>query len=220
MIRFIQVSKKYQNGHPALTNINFHIQKGQMVFLTGHSGAGKTSLLKLLLCMENPSGGKILVQNQDLTQLPRRHIPVLRRRMGVIFQNPLLLPDRTIFENVALPLYINNSSFQETQRRARAALEKVGLLNKEKLYPYSLSQGEQQRVSIARAVINRPEILLADEPTGNLDADLALEIMRLFEAFQQVGVTIIVATHDLSTIAKFKYPILQLNQGHLSENYL
>jgi cell division transport system ATP-binding protein len=220
MIRFIQVHKVYANGYPALTNVNFDLQKGQMVFLTGHSGAGKTSLLKLILCMEKPSRGKILLQGKDLTQLSPRHIPELRRRMGAIFQNPLLLQNRTVFDNVALPLYINHSPPAEMKRRVRAALEKVGLLSKEKMLPLCLSQGEQQRVSIARAVVSRPEILLADEPTGNLDANLSFEIMRLFEAFHQIGTTVIIATHDFATIAKFKHPIMHLKQGQLIETLL
>ncbi len=213
MIKFIQVDKIYPSGHQALKEVNFHIEKGEMLFLTGHSGAGKTSLLKLILCMEHPSRGKIIVKDNDLSRLGKSRIPLLRKRMGAIFQNPLLLPNRTIFENVALPLYIDHYSLKDMQRRVRAALDKVGLLNKEKMYPHSLSQGEQQRVSIARAVVNRPEILLADEPTGNLDADLAYEIMRLFAAFHQIGTTIIVATHDLAMIAKFKYPVMRLQQG-------
>lgn len=217
MIKFIQVHKTYSSGHQALKEVDFHIETGEMVFLTGHSGAGKTSLLKLILCMEHPSRGKIIVKGNDLSSLRKSRIPQLRKRIGAIFQNPLLLPNRTVFENVALPLYIDNYSLRDMQRRVRAALEKVGLLNKERMYPHSLSQGEQQRVSIARAVVNRPEILLADEPTGNLDANLGYEITRLFEAFHQIGATVIVATHDLAMIAKFKHPIMRLQQGRLEK---
>ncbi len=218
MIQFNNVNKIYTNGHQALTNVSFKIPKGEMMFLTGHSGAGKTTLLKLIMCMEQPTRGQVFLNNKHLEKLPSRHIPYLRRRIGVIFQNPLLLADRTVFENVALPLQVSGYSHVEIQRRVRAALEKVGLLAKEKLYPLGLSSGEQQRVSIARAVVNKPEILLADEPTGNLDPGLSLDIMRLFEAFHQVGVTVLIATHDLSMIAILNHPILRLKDGHLLEN--
>lgn len=218
MIQFQNVDKIYTNNHPALAGINFTLCKGAMTFLTGHSGAGKTTLLKLIMRMEQPTRGQVLLNNKNLEKLSRRQIPILRRRIGVIFQNPLLLPDRTVFENVALPLQISNYTYVEIQRRVRAALEKVGLLTKEKLYPSALSSGEQQRISIARAVVNKPEILLADEPTGNLDPVLSLEIMRLFEAFHQVGVTVLIATHDLTMITKLKpHPILRLQDGRLSE---
>ncbi len=217
MIQFNNVNKVYANSHQALTNVNFEIRKGEMVFLTGHSGAGKTTLLKLIIRMERPTRGQVFLNNKNLEKLSQRHIPYLRRRIGVIFQNPLLLPDRTVFENVAMPLQVSNYTYSETQRRVRAALEKVGLLNKEKLYPLGLSSGEQQRISIARAVVNKPEILLADEPTGNLDPGLSLDIMHLFEAFNQVGVTVLIATHDLSTIAMLKHPVLKLKNGNLEE---
>jgi cell division transport system ATP-binding protein len=218
MIQFQNVDKIYANGHPALTAINFSLSKGEMAFLTGHSGAGKTTLLKLIMRMEQPTRGQVFLNNKNLEKLSRRHIPFLRRRIGVIFQNPLLLPDRTVFENVALPLQISSYTYLEIQRRVRAALEKVGLLSKEKIYPSALSSGEQQRTSIARAVVNKPEILLADEPTGNLDPVLSLEIMRLFEAFHQVGVTVLIATHDLAMIAKLKsHPVLRLQAGRLEE---
>jgi cell division transport system ATP-binding protein len=217
MIQFNNVNKIYANGHQALTNVSFTIPKGEMVFLTGHSGAGKTTLLKLMMCMEQPTRGQVFLNNKHLEKLPPRYIPYLRRRIGVIFQNPLLLPDRTVFENVAMPLQVSGYSYTEMQRRVRAALEKVGLLAKEKFYPLGLSSGEQQRISIARAVVNKPEILLADEPTGNLDPGLSLEIMRLFEAFHQVGVTVLIATHDLSIVARLNHPILRLKDGCLLE---
>lgn len=217
MIQFNNVNKIYSNGHQALTNVNFEIRKGEMAFLTGHSGAGKTTLLKLIMCMEKPTRGQVFLNQKNLEKLPPRHIPYIRRRIGVIFQNPLLVPERNVFENIALPLQISGYRHMEIQRRVRAALEKVGLVGKEKLYPLALSSGEQQRISIARAVINKPEILLADEPTGNLDPSLSLDIMKLFEAFHQVGVTVLIATHDIATVAKLKRPILCLKDGHLLE---
>jgi cell division transport system ATP-binding protein len=218
MIRFSNVSKIYVNGREALTNVNFELGQGEMAFLTGHSGAGKTTLLKLIMRMEQPTRGQIFLHHKNLEKLSPRLTPYLRRRIGVIFQNPLLLPDRTVFENVALPLQVSGYSYADIQRRVRAALEKVGLAAKEKLLPLGLSTGEQQRVSIARAVVNKPEILLADEPTGNLDPTLSLDIMRLFEAFHQVGVTVLIATHDLAMIAAFNHPILRLKEGRLLEN--
>lgn len=205
----------YASGHQALSNVSFELAKGEMMFLTGHSGAGKTTLLKLIMRMEQPTGGQILLNDKNLEKLPKRLIPYLRRKIGVIFQNPLLLTNRSVFENVALPLQVSGYPYSEIQRRVRAALDKVGLLPKEKLYPLGLSSGEQQRISIARAVVNKPEILLADEPTGNLDPNLSLDIMRLFEAFHQVGVTVLIATHDLSILAMLKHPILRLQDGHL-----
>lgn len=215
MIQFHNVNKIYANGHQALTDINFETRQGEMLFLTGHSGAGKTTLLKLIMRMELPTRGQVFLNKKNLEKLSARHIPYLRRRIGVIFQNPLLLPDRTIFENVAMPLRVSSYTDHDIQRRTRAALDKVGLLAKEKLYPVGLSSGEQQRVSIARAVVHKPEILLADEPTGNLDPSLSLDIMRLFEAFHQVGVTVLIATHDLATIALLNHRILRLKEGHL-----
>ncbi|MBS0352093.1 MAG: cell division ATP-binding protein FtsE [Proteobacteria bacterium] len=215
MIQFNNVSKIYGNGHTALNNISFELRKGQMAFLIGHSGAGKTSLLKLIIRMERPSRGQIFLNDKNLDKLSDRQIPYLRRKIGVIFQSPLLLNNRTVFENVALPLQVSGYSFQESQRRARAALEKVGLLSKEKCMPLALSTGEQHRVSIARAVVNKPEILLADEPTGNLDPQLSVEIMRLFEAFNQAGVTVLIATHDLAVVSLLKHSVLQLQNGSL-----
>ena len=214
MIKFINVSKSY-NKHPALHDINFEIRQGEMVFLTGHSGAGKTTLLKLMMLMEPIQQGQIFINKQPILRLPKRHIPKLRRTMGMIFQDPKLIMNRTVFENVALPLYIANFRPREIGRRVRAALDKVGLLQKEKKHPVELSSGEKQRVGIARAVVNKPMLLLADEPTGNLDPNLSLDIMRLFEAFNQVGVTVIIATHDLAIIAQFYQRIISLKQGRI-----
>ena len=213
MIEFDNFSKRYANGYDALKHVSFTLEKGEMVFLTGHSGAGKSTLLKLLALIERPSNGKILLNNYNIVKLPKRRIPQLRQQMGLIFQNPYLLNSHTVFENVALPLVIAGFKHQEIGRRVRAALAKVGLQKKEKYYPQALSGGEQQRVSIARAVVNKPSILLADEPTGNLDPELSAEIMHLFEQFNQVGVSVLVASHDVALITKLNYRILTLHQG-------
>ena len=215
MIRFDNVSKRYANGHDALKNINLQIQPAQMCFLTGHSGAGKSSLLRLLTLMERPSQGEVYVNDHCLNQLGAGAIPYLRRQMGVIFQDHRLLHDRNVFENVALPLIIAGYSELDIGKRVRAALDKVGLLKKEKLYPIALSGGEQQRVGIARAVVNKPSILLADEPTGNLDPSLSAEIMGLFEQFNQVGVTVLVASHDLALIAQMRHGVITLSEGRV-----
>ncbi len=216
MIRFINISKTY-NGHNALNNINLHVAAGEMCFLTGHSGAGKTTLLKLIMMMEQPSRGQVILNGQNLNQISKRHIPELRRHIGIIFQNPQLLPQYTIYHNVALPLHIARYKPTEIARRVRAALDKVGLLHKEKFYPQELSAGEQQRVGIARAVITKPTILLADEPTGNLDPGLAREIMDLFTAFNAVGVTVMIATHDLGLISTMDKRIITLDQGQVAQ---
>lgn len=215
MIKFDQVSKRYEGGHEALINVSFQIDKNEMVFLTGHSGAGKSTLLKLMMVMERPSQGQVLINGQNLRGLAARKIPALRRDIGVVFQNHQLLFDRTVFDNVALPLIIAGYQPREVGRRVRAALDKVGLLSKEKQMPVTLSGGEQQRVGIARAVVNKPKILLADEPTGNLDPELSAEIMHLFEQFNQVGVTVLIASHDLSLIARLPYRMITLRQGQL-----
>lgn len=215
MIQFHNVSKRYDNGQTGLNNVNFHLAKGEMAFITGHSGAGKSTLLKLIMFIEECSQGQITVDNKNLSRLSRRQVPYLRRHIGMIFQNPHLISERNIFDNVALPLVIAGCPHQEIGKRVRAALDKVGLLTKEKFYPLELSEGERQRIGIARAVVNRPALLLADEPTGNLDPGLANEIMRLFEQFNQVGVTVLVATHDLALVAAMPYRILVLKQGHL-----
>lgn len=217
MIHFDKVSKRYEGGHEALTQVSFMIERGEMAFLTGHSGAGKSTLLKLSMLMERPSQGQIIVGGQNLNKIPKRQIPYFRRHVGVVFQNHQLLFDRSVFDNVALPLEITGTPPREIGRRVRAALDKVGLLKKEKLNPIQLSGGEQQRIGIARAVVNKPPILLADEPTGNLDPELSADIMHLFEQFNQVGVTILIASHDLALIADLKHRVLRLHEGRLYE---
>lgn len=215
MIKFDNVSKRYPGGHQALNQVSFELREGEMAFLTGRSGAGKSTLLKLIMLMERANQGQILVNGKNLARLPRDQIPFYRRRIGVVFQDHQLLFDRSVFDNVALPLQIEGYPKHEADRRVRAALDKVGLLKKEKMNPMALSGGEQQRIGIARAVVNRPQILLADEPTGNLDPELAAEIMLLFEQFNQVGVSMLIASHDLSLIARLRHRILTLHNGQL-----
>lgn len=215
MIRFNNVSKRYPEGFEALSGVTLHIEPGEMVFLTGHSGAGKSTLLKLISLIERPSRGQALIDNVNLATVRSGRIPYLRRRVGVIFQDHRLLHDRTVFDNVALPLVIAGYRHQEIGRRVRAALDKVNLLNKERQFPITLSGGEQQRVGIARAVVNKPPLVLADEPTGNLDPELSREIMLLFEQFNQVGVTILIASHDLDLISRMNHRTLTLKQGRL-----
>lgn len=213
MIEFNQVSKHYSGGHEALEQVSFSIERGEMVFLTGHSGAGKTTLLKLIAMLERPSSGQISVDGKALNHIKKHQIPAYRRSLGITFQSPHLLHDRTVFDNVALPLLIQGFSGSMIAKRVRAALDMVGLLSKEKMRPMHLSGGEQQRVGIARAVVHKPKILLADEPTGNLDPALSSEVMKLFETFNQVGVAVLIATHDLALIAGMKYRILMLQKG-------
>jgi len=215
MISFENVNKRYANGYEALNQLNFHMEKGEMAFLTGHSGAGKSSLLKLIMLMERASRGQVSVDGKDLAKVSRRQIPYYRRNIGVVFQDHQLLFDRTVFDNVALPMVISGAHPSDIGRRVRAALDKVGLLSKEMLNPASLSGGEQHRIGIARAVVNKPSLLLADEPTGNLDPQLSREIMGLFEQFKQVGVTVLVATHDLSLIARMNHRIMTLQNGRM-----
>lgn len=215
MIKFDNVTKRYDNGYDALNQVSFHIPKGGMAFLTGHSGAGKSTLLKLIMLIERSSRGQVIVGGQNLNSIRSREIPYYRRQIGLVFQDHQLLSDRTIYDNIALPLIIAGAHPRDIGRRVRAALDKVGLLTKERCFPQALSGGEQQRVGIARAVVSKPALLLADEPTGNLDPKLSLEIMQLFEEFNQVGVTVLVATHDLSLIAKMKHPILTLRNGSM-----
>jgi cell division transport system ATP-binding protein len=217
MIQFDQVSKRYPCGHEALTNVNFTLDAREMAFLTGHSGAGKSTLLKLIMLMEQPSKGQVLVGGKSLQSMGRSGIPQLRRRIGVVFQNHHLLFDRSVFENVALPLQICGVEHREIGRRVRAALDKVGLLDKEKAMPITLSGGEQQRVGIARAVVNKPALLLADEPTGNLDPELSAEIMQLFRDFNSVGVTVLIASHDIALIEAMGCRRLVLDHGHLHD---
>ena len=218
MIRFDQVSKRYAEGREALSRVNFEIPDGEMAFLTGHSGAGKSTLLKLIIVMERASQGQVFVQGTNLNRVSRRKIPAIRRDIGVVFQNHQLLFDRTVYDNVALPLTIAGYQPREVGRRVRAALAKVSLSNKEKQFPIALSGGEQQRVGIARAVVNKPSLLLADEPTGNLDPGLSEEIMNLFVQFNQVGVTVLIASHDLGLISQMNRRQLLLHEGRLVED--
>ena len=215
MIKINKLSKRYGDGQDALTNINFEIGKGEMSFVTGHSGAGKSTLLKLILAIEKPSGGDLIVNGLNLNKLSRREIPYHRRKIGTVFQDHQLLTDRTVFENVLLPLEISGFPVEDAKRRVRAALDKVGLLKKEKVFPAALSGGEQQRVGIARDVVNRPNIILADEPTGNLDPSLSAEVMRVFEQFKNVGVSLLVASHDTSLIKTLNYRVIHLDHGRM-----
>lgn len=215
MLEFNNVHKRYSESGEILSGISFQQARGEMIFLTGHSGAGKSTLLKLIPVMERVSRGQILFEGKPVNRIASHQIPLLRRKLGLIFQDYRLLHDRTIFENVALPLMIAGYSPLDTGRRARAALDKVGLLRKEKRYPLSLSGGEQQRVGIARAIVHKPPMIIADEPTGNLDPDLSIEIMNLFKEFNRVGVTILVASHDISLISHFGCRVLRLHQGQL-----
>ena len=216
MIKFDQVGKLYPGGFEALKNVSFEIAKGELVFISGHSGAGKSTLLKLVAALERPTAGTVLIGNQNVTKLRPAAIPHLRRRFGLVFQDHKLLYDRSVFDNVALPLSINGIVGQEAGKRIRAALDKVGLLNKEKAMPVTLSGGEQQRLAIARAVVSRPSILLADEPTGNLDETYAKEIMKIFHAFHQVGATVLIATHNTQAVAA-DGRVLHLSHGELQK---
>lgn len=217
MLQFINVSKRYSDSGEVLSDVSFQLEKGEMAFLTGHSGAGKSTLLKLIPVIERPNKGQILFEGRPINRISKRQVPFLRRKLGLIFQDYRLLHDRSVFDNVALPLLIAGYSQQETARRVRAALDKVGLLRKEKRYPLALSGGEQQRVGIARAIVHKPSLILADEPTGNLDPGLSSEIMDLFKEFNQVGVTLLVASHNLDLISRFACRTLKLQQGRLIE---
>ena len=220
MIEFHNVTKRYPSGFEALNNVSLLLGDGQMAFITGHSGAGKSTLLKIIALIEKPTRGQALLNRINLNTLPRHRIPYLRRNIGIIFQDHQLLFDRPVFDNVALPLQIQGYRPQEIAKRTRAALDKVGLLKKEKSLPITLSGGEQQRVGIARAVVHKPMLLLADEPTGNLDSVLSREIMQIFVDFNQVGVTVLVASHDLGLIEELDKPRLTLNAGQLILNDL
>ena len=215
MIRFNQVNKRYPGGYQALKNVSFDIAEGEMVFLTGHSGAGKSTLLKLIAGIERPNLGSVLVNRQNVGVLKNRALPFLRRNLGIIFQDHKLLFDRSVFDNVMLPLQICGFDYRESHKRVRAALDKVGLLKREKSNPIALSGGEQQRLCIARAIVNRPAILLADEPTGNLDSEYAQQIMAIFKSFHQVGATLLISTHDESVLQDTKVRVLMLTHGEL-----
>lgn len=215
MISASAVSKRYPEGLQALSDVSFEITAGEMVFITGHSGAGKSTLFRLLAAIERPTSGSIVVNGQNLAALSRSAIPYLRRNFGLIFQDQKLLFDRSVLDNVLLPLAIVGLPAREAMRRARAALDKVGLLDREKANPIALSGGEQQRLAIARAVVNRPAILLADEPAANLDSESAAAILEIFRAFHQVGVTLLIATHNPQWMASFSPRVLTLDRGRL-----
>jgi cell division transport system ATP-binding protein len=220
MIHFDNICKRYPGGHDALSNVSLRLEKGQMAFLTGHSGAGKSTLLKLIAMIERPTRGQLFLDGVNLNNISNRKIPYIRRNIGIIFQNHHLLYDRPVFENVAMPLIIQGYRRQEINKRVRAALNQVGLLGKEKADPITLSGGEQQRVGIARAIVHKPLLLLADEPTGNLDPDLSKEIMNLFCRFNQVGTTVLIASHDLDLIRSMGTPVISLHDGKLVHNGL
>jgi cell division transport system ATP-binding protein len=215
MIRFEQVFKRYPNGREALSGVSFNIAGGELTFLTGHSGAGKSSILKLIALIERPTRGQVIVNNQNTTGVKSRRIPYFRRQIGVVFQDHKLLYDRPVADNVALPLVIAGTPKREVDKRVRAALDQVGLLGKENARPLELSTGEQQRVGIARAVVTKPALLIADEPTGNLDPELALEIMKLFKRFSEVGVTVVIASHDVHLIDQVGARRIVLGEGRV-----
>lgn len=213
MICFDNVSKRYPGGHEALSRVSFRLERGKMAYLTGHSGAGKSTLLKLIALIERPSRGQVILDGVNLGHISNRRVPYVRRNIGIIFQNHHLLYDRPVFDNVAMPLVIQGYRHREIKKRVRAALDQVGLLKKEKSAPITLSGGEQQRVGIARAIVHKPALLLADEPTGNLDPELSLEIMELFARFNQVGTSVLIASHDLDLIEQMGAPVISLKDG-------
>jgi len=218
MIHFDNVTKRYPGGHEAVGRASFRIPHKKMTFLTGHSGAGKSTLLKLIALIERPSSGQIILDGVNLNNINNKRVPYVRRNIGIIFQNHHLLYDRPVFENVAMPLVILGYRHRDIGKRVRAALDQVGLLKKEKADPITLSGGEQQRVGIARAIVHKPALLLADEPTGNLDPDLSKEIMQLFERFNQVGTTVLIASHDLDLIKVLGHPVISLIDGSIARN--
>jgi cell division transport system ATP-binding protein len=215
VIRFDQVHKRYANGREALAGVSFNIEQGEFAFLTGHSGAGKSSILKLIALIERPTRGQVFINNQNTSAVKSGGIPRFRQSIGVVFQDHKLLHDRPVADNVALPLIVAGIARREIEKRVRAALDQVGLLGKEKSGPLELSTGEQQRVGIARAIIAKPALLIADEPTGNLDPDLALETMQLFNRFNEVGVTVVIATHDVHLIERFDARRIVLEDGRV-----
>ena len=217
MIQIDNVTKRFPGGHDALKGLNLEVDKGEMVFVTGHSGAGKSTLLKLIALIERPTSGQVVVDGQNTSRVSRRRIPAYRRNIGMVFQDHKLLYDRPVFDNVALPLIIAGYGHRDVARRVRAALDQVSLLDKEKKLPETLSTGEQQRVGIARAIVSRPMLLIADEPTGNLDPDLSLEVMRIFRRFNEVGVTLLIASHDIALIDQLGCRRVPLADGRLEE---
>jgi cell division transport system ATP-binding protein len=218
MIEFDRVSKLYPGGSRALADVSFAIERGSMVFLTGHSGAGKSTLLRLVMMLERPSRGQVIVNDRNLSETPDRLAPLVRRSTGMIFQDHKLLKDKTVADNVALPLMIAGLKYSDIRKRVRAALDKVGLLEKEKSWPLTLSGGEQQRVGIARAIVSMPPLLLADEPTGNLDPNLSRELFALFEQVSEQGVTVLIASHDLHLIRQTRKRVLVLSAGRLADD--
>ena len=218
MVSFSAVAKRYPGGQEALREVTFALEPGELAFVTGRSGAGKSTLLKLIPAIERPSAGTVLVNGQNVGALKPAALPYLRRNVGLVFQDQKLLYDRSVYENVVLPLAFSGHAPREAARRARAALDKVGLLARERSNPIQLSGGEQQRVAIARAVVNRPALLVADEPTANLDADSAARILEIFVAFNQVGVTVLIASHDQALIARYGKRLLRLEDGRIAED--
>jgi cell division transport system ATP-binding protein len=216
MITFESVAKRYRNGREALSNVSLHVAPGEMAFLTGRSGAGKSTVLKLIALLERPTRGQVIVAGEQTARLPARRIPAFRRRVGVVFQDHMLLADRPVFDNVALPLIVADTPLREIDKRVRAALDQVGLLGTEARLPAELSVGEQQRVGIARAIVSRPPLLIADEPTGNLDPQLASEVMGVFRRLNEVGVTVIVATHDLHLVRESGLREIVLDNGRVA----
>lgn len=217
MIQFENVSKRFPGGQEALSGLSLAVDKGDMVFVTGHSGAGKSTLLRLIALIERPSSDQVIIDGQNLKRVRRRKIPAYRREIGMVFQDHKLLYDRPVSDNVALPLIIAGASHREASKKVRAALDQVGLLHKEKQNPETLSAGEQQRVGIARAIVSRPKLLIADEPTGNLDPDLSLEVMRIFRRFNEVGVTLMIASHDIALIDRLGCRRIELDNGRLAQ---
>lgn len=217
MIQLENVVKRFPGGQEALKGLTLNVDKGEMVFVTGHSGAGKSTLLRLIALIERPSGGQVIVDGQNLRRVSRRKIPAYRRQIGMVFQDHKLLYDRSVFDNVALPLIISGIGHRDAGRKVRAALDQVSLLHKEKQSPETLSSGEQQRVGIARAIVSRPKLVIADEPTGNLDPDLSLEVMRIFRRFNEVGVTLLIASHDIALIDQLGCRRIALENGQVQQ---